>query len=274
MLPIRQRADSTPIAFEQRRKTIWQVLLGLDYLHGRQVMHRDLKPENILLDKEGNIKLCDFGQSRDIAGCFGAASTSILTMQGNCTMAYAAPETVPYNQLQDQGVNTQSTMHAADMWSVGVILWEMITGTIEHFIPRSNNLVAVALGIMVVIGAPEDFEPLVEHRGDEHRNTFLEELSKARKRYEGLKLTIPNGAGANIGRYGAVCEEGERELLEATLMWNPRERITASKALQLPLFKDLDRAGFELGNPIPVESSSASTMSERDFRALLWRMCK
>lgn len=39
----------------------FQTCLGIDYLHKRKILHRDLKPENLLLDKQGNIKVCDFG---------------------------------------------------------------------------------------------------------------------------------------------------------------------------------------------------------------------
>ena len=91
-----------------------QILAGLDYLHKCQVVHRDIKPENILLDQNLDIKICDF----DCASC---VSPSALLSDQKGSLYYTAPEVirhVPYDGYK------------ADIWSLGIIIYLMITGTL------------------------------------------------------------------------------------------------------------------------------------------------
>lgn len=85
---------------------------ALHYLHSKRILHRDLKPENILLDTGERAKLCDFGLARHMT-----ADTHVVTsIKG--TPLYMAPEVlagVPYDQQ-------------ADLWSLGCIVYETITG--------------------------------------------------------------------------------------------------------------------------------------------------
>ncbi|KAA6355347.1 MAG: putative ribosomal protein S6 kinase, 90kDa, polypeptide 2, partial [Streblomastix strix] len=90
----------------------YQVLMGTDVLHSQGIIHRDLKPENILLDKYGNIKIADFGLAQKLA------SKQQLHSAG--TLNYAPPEAAEQNKM----------MAESDVWSIGVIIIEVITG--EH----------------------------------------------------------------------------------------------------------------------------------------------
>lgn len=90
-----------------------QIGAAVGYLHGRGIVHRDLKANNVKLTDQGQIKLLDFGLAR-------SAGTPKLTATGHVvgTLEYMAPE-----QLAQQGADERS-----DIWALGVILYEMVTG--------------------------------------------------------------------------------------------------------------------------------------------------
>ncbi|XP_052451704.1 ribosomal protein S6 kinase alpha-3 isoform X8 [Carassius gibelio] len=91
-----------------------ELALALDHLHGLGIIYRDLKPENILLDEEGHIKLTDFGLSKESIDHENKAYSFCGTVE------YMAPEVV----------NRRGHTYSADWWSYGVLMFEMLTGTL------------------------------------------------------------------------------------------------------------------------------------------------
>uniref|UniRef100_A0A665WY94 non-specific serine/threonine protein kinase n=1 Tax=Echeneis naucrates TaxID=173247 RepID=A0A665WY94_ECHNA len=91
-----------------------ELALALDHLHGLGIIYRDLKPENILLDEDGHIKLTDFGLSKESIDHENKAYSFCGTVE------YMAPEVV----------NRRGHTHSADWWSYGVLMFEMLTGTL------------------------------------------------------------------------------------------------------------------------------------------------
>jgi len=91
-----------------------QILKGLEYLHANAVVHRDLKPANVLIDNIGIIKLADFGASFDM----GAMSRNYSHQTTIGTPHYMAPEVI---------IREKHTT-ASDVWSFGVMMFEMVTG--------------------------------------------------------------------------------------------------------------------------------------------------
>jgi serine/threonine protein kinase len=82
-------------------------------------LHRDLKPENILLDKEGHVRLCDFGFAAKIDPTQVGGPAPL---QDGCgTVMYMAPELVGKSQKQTHGF-------PVDWWALGCVLFELITG--------------------------------------------------------------------------------------------------------------------------------------------------
>lgn len=98
---------------EVARFYLAEVLLGLEKLHQMNIIYRDLKPENVLIDKQGHIKLIDFGFSKQLRDIWNDRTFT------NCgTPGYCAPEV-----MLEMGYN-----YKADIWSWGILICEMIGG--------------------------------------------------------------------------------------------------------------------------------------------------
>jgi tRNA A-37 threonylcarbamoyl transferase component Bud32 len=153
---------------------------ALQYAHDQDVLHRDIKPENILLDTQGRAKIADFG----IAKLLGedAAANVTLTMTGVSlgTPHYMAPE-----QLEKPA----DVDHRADIYSLGVVLYEMLTGElpIGRFEAPSSKT-PVGAGVDEVV-----FRALEKNR--ERRQNSAEELGTqvqtAKADTEPPRLTSP-----------------------------------------------------------------------------------
>lgn len=103
-----------------------QILSAAEFAHGREIVHRDLKPMNVLIDREGRIRVTDFG----IARAGGSEITQTGSVMG--TAQYLSPE-------QAQGLEVTA---ASDVYSVGVMLFEMLTGRVPF---DGENTVAIAM---------------------------------------------------------------------------------------------------------------------------------
>ena len=99
-----------------------QICDGLAYAHSRRTVHRDIKPANILLTREGVVKLVDFGLA-EVLGTHSFAG-------GAGTYAYMAPEDFHPEEHSDR---------QSDIWAVGVILYEMLTGRRPFQVPKSKD---------------------------------------------------------------------------------------------------------------------------------------
>jgi tRNA A-37 threonylcarbamoyl transferase component Bud32 len=109
-----------------------QVCEALQYAHDEGVVHRDIKPENILLDRKGRVKIADFGLAR-LVGQSRPDFTLTGTQQVMGTPHYMAPEQMERPQAVD---------HRADIYSLGVVFYEMLTGELPlgRFQPPSKKV--------------------------------------------------------------------------------------------------------------------------------------
>ncbi len=95
---------------------------ALDYAHGEGVVHRDIKPENILLDTKGRVKIADFGLAKLLGGD-DDGSPSHLTLNSPHQMLGT-----PHYMAPEQTERPLTVDHRADIYSIGVVFYEMITG--------------------------------------------------------------------------------------------------------------------------------------------------
>jgi serine/threonine protein kinase len=116
---LRRLLQTQTLEPRQALELVAQICTALQFAHDEKIVHRDIKPENILLTKKGQVKIADFG----LAKLLGNAPDTALTMSQAAmgTMNYMAPE---------QRQNAQSVDHRADIYSLGVVFYEMLTGEV------------------------------------------------------------------------------------------------------------------------------------------------
>jgi eukaryotic-like serine/threonine-protein kinase len=120
---LRQRLTESPLSFRQVIDYAIQIVDGLIAAHDHRIVHRDLKPENLFLTRDGRAKILDFGVAKLQAEPEADRSVETLTTVTKAgavigTVAYMSPE-----QLRGKAVD-----HRSDIFSVGAILYEMVTG--------------------------------------------------------------------------------------------------------------------------------------------------
>ena len=133
-LNLRQLEQAGRLSPREALQIVPQICEALQFAHDEGIVHRDIKPENILMDKKGRVKIADFG----IAKIWAARRTVAMTETKGAigTPHYMAPEQVERPTTVD---------HRADIFSLGVVFYEMLTGELPlgKFAPPSSRKVEV-----------------------------------------------------------------------------------------------------------------------------------
>ena len=119
--------ENHPIPYSKVIKIMSQILSGISYAHRNGVIHRDIKPHNILIDKEGTVKITDFGIAVALSQNSITQTNSILG-----SVQYISPEQARGNMVTKQ----------SDIYSLGIVLYEMLTGVVPF---EGESAVSVAL---------------------------------------------------------------------------------------------------------------------------------
>jgi tRNA A-37 threonylcarbamoyl transferase component Bud32 len=188
---------------EQALTIVPRVCEALQYAHEQGIVHRDIKPENILLDKAGRLKIADFGIAKIIggdesatppanavAGAGAKGDESLTQNQVLGTPNYMAPEQVEKPQLVD---------HRADIYSLGVVFYEMLTGELPlgKFQPPSSRVRGIHVDVRldeVVLHALEK-EP---ERRYQHASVFKTDVETIARTPEGA------GAPGNTASFASI----------------------------------------------------------------------
>ncbi|NUM46314.1 MAG: protein kinase [Anaerolineales bacterium] len=129
---LKELLNQEPLTYGEIIKLLRQIASALDYAHRQGVIHRDIKPSNIMIDRDSNVYVTDFGLARlvDRASDSGVRE---LTQAGMVmgTPAYMAPE---------QGMGEDEIDQRADIYSLGVILYQMLTGELPFAAPTAMGM--------------------------------------------------------------------------------------------------------------------------------------
>jgi predicted Ser/Thr protein kinase len=136
---LRRVEQSSRLAPREALRIIPQICEALQFAHDEGIVHRDIKPENVLLDKKGRVKIADFG----LAKLLGQPPQNVRltgTRDVMGTPHYMAPEQVEHPQAVD---------HRADIFSLGVVFYEMLTGELPlgRFGPPSSRAHDISIDV-------------------------------------------------------------------------------------------------------------------------------
>jgi serine/threonine-protein kinase len=145
-----------------------QLLAALSYAHRRAIVHRDLKPENVLFDDQGTAKVADFGLAAMLGRNPGEELTRSAVAMG--TVSYMAPE---------QRRDAHRVDKRADLYSVGVVLYEMLVGEVPvgHFAMPSRRVPGLSRGFDAYLARALDPDPALRFGDAQEMLDALTEVS-------------------------------------------------------------------------------------------------
>ena len=201
-----KKNDNKPLPPKLYKSLLYQLLKGIQNIHKMKILHRDIKSENLLISKDNVLKITDFGLARGYGLPIKNFRNDVVSLW------YRSPDILLGNEQYERSV---------DMWSIGCIFGEMVTGTIFFKGFSENDQLRK---IFEILGTPNEkwYKFYMEYPGWEKQ--ALTEVSLPKKWKDVLPDLDDNGI----------------DLISKLLELDPEKRILAPEALEHPFFKDLD----------------------------------
>ncbi|MBI5687701.1 MAG: protein kinase [Verrucomicrobia bacterium] len=139
---LRQLLNAGRLAPKEALAIVPQICDALQFAHDRGIVHRDIKPENILLSKDGVVKIADFGVAKIVAAVSDRRDAERTEHRRSETAATGVVGTPQY-MAPEQREHPQAVDHRADIYSLGVVFYQMLTGELPtgKFVPPSRKVV-------------------------------------------------------------------------------------------------------------------------------------
>jgi len=218
----------------------YQILRGLKYLHSANVIHRDLKPSNILVNKNCDLKICDFGLARGL----GVEEGDAVLTDYVVTRWYRAPEVVLAAKMYTKSI---------DVWSVGCILGELI-GRKPLF--RGKDHLDQIKTIVKILGSPVDYDWFPTAAA----HSFMGRVGNWPK--QPWESIYPLASSSAI------------EALERMLTMNPNHRPDVQTCLELKYFEQLHVPSDEPVAKMPIDWSFDSfTPTKALLQTKIYEQC-
>ncbi|XP_011192903.1 cyclin-dependent kinase 20 [Zeugodacus cucurbitae] len=199
------RNEINPLSRQQIRKFTLMMLKGIEYLHNMGIMHRDIKPANLLISEDEKLKIADFGLARLH---FPKDENKLYSPQVS-TRWYRAPEIL---------WGSQKYGPAVDMWAAGCVFAEMLRGV--PLFSGATDIEQLAL-VIRTLGSPR-----------------LNEWPDINLLPDYDKIRFPKAIGVHWDNLFPSCTHAvEINLVSNLVVYNPKNRLTASEALNHDYFQ-------------------------------------